>query len=62
MQGLEQETLFMTPKNDQPGFFAKWPLVLVALGMALTLIWMAAIIWFFITASAYAMSSLELIS
>jgi hypothetical protein len=62
LRGSEHETLVMAPKSYLPNFFAKWPLVIVAFGMALTLVWMAALVWFFITASGYAMASLNLIS
>jgi hypothetical protein len=62
LHGSELETFVMTPKNYLTDFLAKWPLVIVAFGMALTLIWMGALVWFVITASGYAMASLNLVS
>lgn len=48
----------MLQKKAIATFLTKWPIVIVALGMALTLIWMATLVWFFMTATGYAASSL----
>jgi len=32
----------------------KWPLAIVALGMVLTVIWMATLVWLFVAATGYA--------
>ena len=48
----------MTQKRAIATFLTKWPIVIVALGMALTLIWMAALVWFFMTATGYAAAGL----
>jgi len=51
----------MFPRGRSPQLMGKWPIVIVALGMGLTLIWMAALVWFFVTASGFAMSFSHLI-
>jgi len=33
---------------------AKWPVAIVALGMVLTVIWTATLVWFFVTATGSA--------
>jgi hypothetical protein len=44
----------LVPKQSLARIAAKWPIAIVALGMALTVIWMAALLWFFVAATGYA--------
>lgn len=45
--------------EQKPTFVGEnWPVAIVALGMALTVIWMAAVVWFFVTATADALPAI----
>ncbi len=44
----------MAPKKNLVSIAAKLPLAIVALGMVLTVVWMAALLWFFVAATGYA--------
>lgn len=48
-------------KTNLETVISKWPVALVALGMALTVLWMAAVFWFFISATGYAATSIGVI-
>jgi len=50
------DILFVTAKPNQSRI--GWPLVIVGLGLGLTVIWIATLFWLFITASAFAATSL----
>jgi hypothetical protein len=37
-------------------FFAQWPVIVIVVGVLLTLMWVAALVWFSLSAIGYAVS------
>jgi hypothetical protein len=44
----------MATKQTLVSIVFNWPLVIVGFGMALTVVWIAALAWFFVAATGYA--------
>jgi hypothetical protein len=55
---VEPGNLFMSSLENLRHSARRWPVAIVALGLVLSVIWTATLIWFFMTATGYAAISL----